>query len=85
MGLLSELSAPAAQFLENKSITVLVLTSLFAFVSIAIVLNVLQQLLLKKPNEPPVVFHWIPIIGSTITYGMEPIAFFKRCHEKVCR
>ncbi|KAF1997978.1 cytochrome P450 [Amniculicola lignicola CBS 123094] len=35
-----------------------------------------------NPNEPPVVFHWIPIIGNTITYGMDPYGFFFRNKAK---
>jgi hypothetical protein len=42
----------------------------------AILLNCLSQLLLKNLNEPPVVFHWIPFLGSTISYGIDPYKFF---------
>ena len=58
----------------------LALGSLFA---LAVLLNVLHQLLHKNPNEPPVVFHWVPLIGSTIDYGIDPYKFFFRCREKV--
>lgn len=44
----------------------------------------LSQLLLKNPNEPPVVFHWFPVIGNTVTYGMDPYGFFFACRKKVC-
>ncbi|KAF2765181.1 14-alpha-demethylase [Teratosphaeria nubilosa] len=47
-----------------------------------ILLNVLKQLLFKNPNEPPIVFHWVPVIGSTISYGMDPYSFFFACREK---
>ncbi|KAK3943668.1 cytochrome P450 [Diplogelasinospora grovesii] len=53
-----------------------------AFFTITVVLNVLQQVLFKNPNEPPLVFHWFPVIGSTITYGMDPPRFFKENREK---
>ena len=49
----------------------------------AIVTNVLQQTLLARPNEPPVVFHWLPLIGSTVTYGIDPFKFFFECKAKV--
>lgn len=52
-------------------------------ISLAILANVLQQTLLKKPNEPPVVFHWLPVIGSTVTYGIDPFKFFFQCQAKV--
>ncbi|KAF8588230.1 lanosterol 14-alpha-demethylase [Ramaria rubella] len=50
---------------------------------IAIVLNVLRQFIIPQdPNQPPVVFHWLPIIGSAIAYGNDPINFFFKCREK---
>ena len=50
---------------------------------LAIVINVLQQLVRRNPNEPPVVFHWVPFIGSTIVYGIDPYKFFFGCQKKV--
>ncbi|KAK4958537.1 Lanosterol 14-alpha-demethylase [Elasticomyces elasticus] len=52
------------------------LLSLLAALTLTIALNVAKQLLLRNPNEPPMVFHWLPFIGSTITYGMDPYTFF---------
>ncbi|KAG9703497.1 14-alpha sterol demethylase Cyp51B, partial [Aureobasidium melanogenum] len=54
-----------------------------AFV-LAIVLNVLSQLLpvRRKGSEPPLVFHWVPFIGSTITYGIDPYKFFFKCRQQ---
>ncbi|KAF5382080.1 hypothetical protein D9615_004422 [Tricholomella constricta] len=50
---------------------------------IAIVLNALWQVIIpRKANEPPVIFHWIPIIGSAISYGNDPLNFFFACREK---
>ncbi|KXN88639.1 Lanosterol 14-alpha demethylase [Leucoagaricus sp. SymC.cos] len=50
---------------------------------LAIVLNILRQLVLpRKPNEPPVVFHWLPVIGSAVGYGNDPLNFFFKCREK---
>ena len=43
----------------------------------------LLQIRPKSPTEPPVVFHWLPIIGSAVQYGNDPINFFLRCREKV--
>lgn len=54
-----------------------------AFVALSVVVNVAQQLLFKNPNEPPVVFHWLPVIGSTVTYGMDPPRFFVENRAKV--
>lgn len=83
MGFLATIAGPLAGRLSNTSTTAVVAASVAAFVVVVIVLNVLAQLLLKNPHEPPVVFHWVPVIGSTITYGMEPYKFFFACREKV--
>ncbi|PHH60048.1 hypothetical protein CDD81_2177 [Ophiocordyceps australis] len=49
---------------------------------LSIMLNVAGQILFANPNEPPVVFHWVPFIGSTITYGMDPPSFFAENRAK---
>jgi sterol 14-demethylase len=58
------------------------LYALGAFLAL-IVLNVTRQLLFRNKNEPPTVFHWIPWLGSTVTYGMDPYKFFFTNREKV--
>lgn len=55
----------------------------FGFVAISVVLNVANQLLFKNKNEPPMVFHWFPFVGSTVTYGMDPPTFFAANRAKV--
>ena len=65
------------------SLLLLPLWSLAA-VAALVVLNVFRQFLPSKPNEPPVVFHWIPFVGSAVTYGMDPVKFLQSCREKVC-
>ncbi|KAG1744014.1 cytochrome P450 [Suillus paluster] len=50
---------------------------------LTIVLHVLRQLIVPQdPSLPPEVFHWIPIMGSSITYGNDPLNFFFKCREK---
>lgn len=49
----------------------------------AIIVNILSQLVFHDKHKPPVVFHWIPFLGNTITYGLDPYAFFFSCREKV--
>ena len=44
-----------------------------------------MQLLPKNKNEPPVVFHIFPIIGSTVSYGIDPYKFLFDNREKVGR
>ncbi|KAI9664918.1 MAG: Sterol 14-alpha demethylase [Bathelium mastoideum] len=82
MGLLEAIAGPVAHRLAGNSVGVLVAAGLASFIVLAIVLNVLKQLLLRNPGEPPVVFHWIPVIGSTISYGIDPYKFFFSCREK---
>jgi sterol 14-demethylase len=49
---------------------------------IAIVQNVARQLFFANPHRPPMVFHLVPLIGSTIQYGMDPYKFFFDCRAK---
>lgn len=84
MGVLAHVAGPLGHFASNSSTPVVVVAGFASFLLLAVVLNVLQQLLLKKPNEPPLVFHWLPVIGNTVTYGMDPYAFFFANQKKVC-
>lgn len=52
---------------------------------VSIVLNVINQKFFYNTKEPPVVFHWVPFVGSTIAYGMDPYQFFFASRAKVCR
>jgi hypothetical protein len=83
MGLLATIAGPLAEYTSNTSTTVLVLSGLATFLVVSIVLNVLKQLLWRNPHEPPLVFHWVPFIGSTVTYGMDPLTFFHNNKKKV--
>lgn len=85
MGVLADVTGPIGNFTANSSTPVVIAAGFASFLVLAVVLNVLQQLLLKNPNEPPVVFHLFPVIGSTITYGMDPYKFFFAQQKKVCR
>lgn len=87
MGVLAAVSEPLRHLLSNNSTGMVIAGGLFSLVVVAVVFNVLAQLLLKNPNEPPLVFHWVPFIGSTVTYGIDPYRFFFSCREKVaeCR
>lgn len=83
MGLLEEVAGPLAQQFSNLGTASQVGVVAVTVIVLSIVLNVLNQLMFKNPNEPPVVFHWLPLIGSTVTYGMDPPRFFEVNSKKV--
>jgi sterol 14-demethylase len=83
MGLLEEVAQhPVAQSYLALGLGSQIGLAIAGFLVVSIALNVANQILFKNPNEPPVVFHWLPIIGSTVTYGMDPPAFFQKNREK---
>lgn len=49
----------------------------------SVVWNIIKQLYFKDANQPPVVFHWLPLVGSTVSYGKDPYQFFFDCRKKV--
>jgi hypothetical protein len=82
MGLLQGLVGPLAPFLDNSPTWLVALSAAASLTTLVILLNILQQILFRNPNEPPLVFHFLPWIGNTVTYGMDPYAFFFACREK---
>ncbi|KAJ9611188.1 Sterol 14-alpha demethylase cyp51c [Cladophialophora chaetospira] len=59
-----------------------VLATVAVIILVSIVTNLLKQLFYRDPYKPPVVWHWVPLIGSTVDYGQDPYSFFFRCREK---
>ncbi|KIY03046.1 uncharacterized protein Z520_01512 [Fonsecaea multimorphosa CBS 102226] len=59
-----------------------ILTTLLWLIVISVVTNIVKQLLFRDPHRPPVVWHWFPLIGSTVDYGQDPYEFFFKCREK---
>jgi sterol 14alpha-demethylase len=84
MGILESIKEPFVEVIAQRGLGLVLGAAVAAFVALSVVLNVFSQVLFKNPNEPPVVFHWLPIIGSTITYGIDPYKFFFECRAKVC-
>ena len=62
-----------------------VLAAILSLLTVTVLGNLLQQVLLKNPHEPPLVFHWVPVIGSTLAYGIDPFRFLFDCKAKVPR
>jgi hypothetical protein len=83
MGLLEAITGSLGEQISHRGVGIVAAAGFAAFLVLAVVLNVLNQLLFKNPNEPPIVFHWFPILGNTIFYGMDPYTFFFDCRAKV--
>jgi hypothetical protein len=83
MGVLEQITGPLAQQVSERGTATVVAAGFAAFIVLSVVLNALSQVLFKNPNEPPMVFHLFPVIGSTVTYGMDPYGFFFKCRARV--
>lgn len=83
MGVFEEVAGPVSHHFYHMSTASQIGVLFAAFITLSVIVNVAQQLLFKNPNEPPVVFHLFPVIGSTITYGMDPPRFFVENRAKV--
>jgi hypothetical protein len=82
MGIFSTLAEPLERLATTLPLWQLVFLGSTAFITIAVVLNIIRQLFFYDRNAPPVVFHWIPVLGNAVTYGMEPFNFFFKNYEK---
>jgi sterol 14alpha-demethylase len=82
MGLLEDTTGPVVQLLSQLSILSLVGVGFASFIFLVVVFHIAGQLLFKNKNEPPMVFSIFPVIGSTITYGMDPPRFFRENRAK---
>ncbi|KUL87273.1 hypothetical protein ZTR_03385 [Talaromyces verruculosus] len=82
MGLFAAALDKICEQCSTQSIYVLAGLAFATVIVLSVVINVLAQLLFKNPNEPPVVFHWFPFIGNTISYGIDPYKFFFECRRK---
>lgn len=84
MGLLNTFLDRVCEQCSSLSALTLISVGSLSVIALAVVVNVLRQLLFKNPHEPPVVFHWFPFVGSTISYGIDPYVFFNNARAKVC-
>lgn len=52
-------------------------------VSLPFLYSITWQLLYSlRKDRAPLVFYWIPWVGSLVPYGMQPYEFFENCREK---
>ncbi|OQO07713.1 Eburicol 14-alpha-demethylase [Cryoendolithus antarcticus] len=82
MGLLQTLAGPLAPHIDSLPTWLVIVTALASLLTLTIIINVANQILTRRSDEPPVVFHLLPWIGSTVTYGIDPYAFFFKCRAK---
>ncbi|KGO67697.1 Cytochrome P450 [Penicillium italicum] len=82
MGLSATFLATFCEHCSTQSIYTLASVGALAFIALSVVINVLRQLFFKKVHEPPMVLHWFPFVGSTISYGMDPYTFFSQSRAK---
>lgn len=86
MGILQDAAGhPLAQLYFQQSAGTQIVIAVAGFLAVTVFFNVLQQFLFRNPSDPPLVFHWFPLIGSTITYGIDPPKFFRDNRAKVGR
>ena len=84
MGVLEELADhPLLAHFMDLGIAAKIGIVFSAFLFVSVFVHVSNQILFKNPNEPPMVFSWFPVIGSTVTYGMDPPTFFRENRKKV--
>ncbi|GAA5853817.1 hypothetical protein JCM8547_007460 [Rhodosporidiobolus lusitaniae] len=57
--------------------------ALFGALALSVVLNVAYQLVKPRdPTKPPLVFHYVPVIGCAVSYGMDPMGFLEDCRQR---
>ncbi|KAK5259659.1 Sterol 14-alpha demethylase cyp51c [Exophiala xenobiotica] len=57
-------------------------TALVLVILASVATTIVKQLFYRNAHKPPVVWHWVPWIGSTVDYGKDPYKFFFKCREK---
>ena len=58
-------------------------TTLVLVILVSVATTILKQPFYRNVHKPPVVWHWLPWIGSTVDYGKDPYKFFFKCRVKV--
>jgi len=60
-----------------------ILIVLITFIALSIFRHIVKQAVFPNRDEPPLVFSWLPLIGSTIEYGTDPYSFYFKYQKKV--
>lgn len=73
----------AAQGLGNQFLALPLSQQVSIVVLAPFVYNIVWQLLYSmRKDRVPLVFYWIPWVGSAVSYGMRPYGFFEDCQKK---
>eukprot|EP01134_Creolimax_fragrantissima_P002442 CFRG2442T1 len=80
MGLIDTIVSSAIQRFRDATQTELVLA--FVVVAVALLVFLKNDRVPAGVKLPPRVSHWIPFIGSAITFGASPITFLHNCYNK---
>lgn len=58
------------------------LSKVALLIGIPIVYNLIWQFLYSlRKDRVPLVFHWVPWLGSAVSYGIQPYDFFEKCRQ----
>ncbi|CAG8611650.1 11044_t:CDS:2 [Ambispora leptoticha] len=73
--------APLVKDANTESILVTVVIGLIV---VGVFLYTLKNIAYPKlkPNEPPMVSYWIPVLGSAAWLGIDPFGFYKKCQKE---
>lgn len=82
MGIVQDQLEPLVAEFQKLGLASQIGLGFVGFIVLSVVLNVANQILFRNPNEPPVVFHLFPLIGSTVEYGIDPPSWFKKMRAK---
>lgn len=79
MGFSAEIMSHLCEIMNQFCLLSLASKVLLIFLT-PVVLNVFwQRIYALRSDRAPLVFHWVPWLGSAVTYGIQPYTFFESC------
>ncbi|KAJ1974373.1 Lanosterol 14-alpha-demethylase [Dimargaris xerosporica] len=75
------LQSPYVESIRSSS-TLSVATALLGLVLTALVWAQIEQRVFKNPHAPPVVPYLFPFFGSMVTFGLDPLKFFRENQKR---
>ena len=68
----------SSPYMVGYSASMVTVATITLLMTLVIVVTGAKQAIFKRRNEPPVMFHWLPSVGSAISYGQGPIRFLEQ-------